>query len=187
MDPPYDRPPCSKEYLRGRRERSETYLPLPDDVEVLTRTSVLKLDPAAKLAKLSTKDEVTFGQALLATGANVRRLPVEGSDLEGIHYLRALRNADVLRDDVADAERVVLVGGSYIGTEVAASLTKMGKHCAIVMQEQVTLEAGFGAQVGGWFQRVLTEHGVEVPPGEAVDRFEGAGERVERVVCQSGL
>src|SRR5437763_8496862 len=132
----------------------------------------MKLDPGQKMATLSSKEDVSYGQALLATGANVRRLPVEGSDLEGIHYLRALRNADVLRDDVADAERVVLIGGSYIGTEVAASLTTLGKRCAIVMQEQVTLETGFGAQVGGFFQRVLTEHGVEVHPGEAVDRFE---------------
>lgn len=191
-DPPYNRPPISKGYLLGEEERDATLVHPAAwyeeaRVELLTRTSVMKLDAAARTATLSTKDEVSFGQALLATGANVRRLPVEGSDLEGIHYLRALRNADVLRDDVADADRVVLIGGSYIGTEVAASLTKLGKRCAIVMQEQVTLETGFGAQVGGFFQRVLEEHGVEIHPGEEVERFEGAGERVERVVCKSGL
>src|SRR5436305_15250144 len=115
----------------------------------------MKRYPQSRYESRTTNDEVSFGMALLATGANVRRLQVEGSDLEGIHYLRALRNADVLRDDVADAERVVLIGGSYIGTEVAASLTTMGKKCAIVMQEETTLETGFGKQVGGIFQRQL--------------------------------
>jgi 3-phenylpropionate/trans-cinnamate dioxygenase ferredoxin reductase subunit len=191
-DPPYNRPPITKGYLRGEEDRPSTLVHPPEwyeeaGVELLTRTSVMKLDTEARVATLSTKDEVTFGRALIATGANVRRLPVDGSDLEGIHYLRALRNADVLRDDVADAERVVLVGGSYIGTEVAASLTELGKRCAILMQEDVTLERGFGKQVGGFFERVLAEHGVEVHGGQEVERFEGAGERVERVVCKSGL
>lgn len=189
---PYNRPPVSKGYLLGAEDREAT-LVHPDgwwgeqDVDLRTRTSVMKLDTANRVATLSTKDEVSFTQALIATGANVRRLPVDGSDLEGIHYLRALRNADTLRDDVADAERVVLIGGSYIGTEVAATLTRMGKRCAIVMQEAVTLETAFGPAVGRHFQGVLEAHGVEVHGGAQVARFEGAGERVERVVCESGL
>ena len=78
-------------------------------------------------------------QALLATGAMVNILRVDGAQLEGIHYLRAFGNSDSIRDDVADAERVVLVGGSYIGAEVAASLTEMGKRCTIVEIEQVLM------------------------------------------------
>jgi 3-phenylpropionate/trans-cinnamate dioxygenase ferredoxin reductase subunit len=191
-DPPYNRPPISKGYLLGQEDRDSVVVHpaswwTESDVQLKTRTSVTKLDAERRVAVLSTKEEVSFDRALLATGANVRRLPVDGSDLEGIHYLRALRNADVLRDDVADAERVVLIGGSYIGTEVAASLTQLGKRCAIVMQEQVTLETGFGEQAGRFFQGVLEAHGVEIHPGEQVARFEGAGERVERVVCESGL
>ncbi len=190
-DPPYNRPPVSKGYLLGEEDRQATLVHPDDwwreaDIDVRTRTSVMKLDTKARVATLSTKDDVTFDMALLATGANVRRLPVDGSDLEGIHYLRALRNADVLRDDVADAECVVLVGGSYIGCEVAASLTKMGKRCAIVMQEDVTLQT-FGPRVGAYFQGVLEEHGVEVHGGQQLARFTGAGERVERVECESGL
>ena len=78
----------------------------------------------------------------------MRRLNVDGCQLEQIHYLRTLGNADAIRAGVADAEDVVLIGGSYIGCEVAASLTLLGKHCTIVMQEEHTLERGFGAQVG---------------------------------------
>lgn len=191
-DPPYNRPPISKGYLQGVEERDATLVHPPGwyeeaGIDLRTRTSVMKLDGEARVATLSTKDEVRFEHALLATGANVRRLPVDGSDLEGIHYLRALRNADVLRDDVAEADRVVLVGGSYIGCEVAATLTAMGRRCAIVMQEDVTLERVCGPRAGRFFQDVLEAHGVEVHPGEQVERFEGAGERVERVVCASGL
>ena len=124
------------------------------EIELMTRTSVMKLDAGERVAKLSTRDEVEFDKALLATGANVRRLRVDGADLEGIHYLRAFGNSDAIRADAEQAERVVLIGGSYIGTEVAASLTAAtaGK-CTIVMQEDVTLERQFGPEVGGFFQR----------------------------------
>ena len=191
-DPPYDRPPASKSYLAGSSSRDDAlYLPegwyAEHDVELLTRVSAMKLDPAAREVTLSTKETVGFGQALVATGANVRRLPVDGSELEGIHYLRALRNADALRDDVAEAQRVVMVGGSYIGSEVAATLTALGKRCAIVMQEEHVLSTGFGATAGAFFQGILESHGVEVHGGEQVERLEGSGERVERVVCASGL
>ncbi|MDQ3851050.1 MAG: FAD-dependent oxidoreductase [Actinomycetota bacterium] len=191
-DPPYNRPPASKDYLAGRTTRDDAlYHPFDwyaeHDVELLTRVSVMQLDPAAHEATLSTRETVAFGQALLATGANVRRLPVDGSQLEGIHYLRALRNADALREDVADAERVVLVGGSYIGSEVAATLTALGKQCAIVMQEEHPMATGFGATAGRHLGELLSSHGIEIHGGEVVERLEGGGERVERVVCASGL
>ena len=140
-DPPYNRPDCSKGYLRGEESREEPLF-RPDewwaeqDIELLTRTSVTALDLQARTAKLSTKEEIEFDKALIATGANVRRLNVDGCDLEQIHYLRTLGNADAIREGVADAEEVVLIGGSYIGCEVAASLTMLGKRCTIVMQEQ---------------------------------------------------
>jgi 3-phenylpropionate/trans-cinnamate dioxygenase ferredoxin reductase subunit len=190
-DPPYDRPPCSKGYLRGESSREDAHVHPADwygenDVELLTRTSVTALDPDAREATLSTKETIGFKHALVATGAMVRRLNVDGSDLEEIHYLRALGNADHIRDGVADAERVVLIGGSYIGCEVAASLSKLGKRCAIVMQEDVTLERGFGAQAGRFFQARLEDHGVEIHGGQDLERFEGDG-RVARVVTSGGL
>jgi 3-phenylpropionate/trans-cinnamate dioxygenase ferredoxin reductase subunit len=116
----------------------------------------------------------------------VRRLRVDGATLDGIHYLRALGNADALRADIEAAQRVVLVGGSYIACEVAASLTSLGKRCAMVGMEPAPLATGFGAQAAGFFGRVLSEHGVELHMGETLARFEGS-ERVERAVCESGL
>jgi 3-phenylpropionate/trans-cinnamate dioxygenase ferredoxin reductase subunit len=190
-DPPYNRPNCSKGYLRGEEERSEAFFRPQEwwseqDIELLTRTSVTGLDLEARTAKLSTKEEIEFGQALLATGANVRRLNVSGCELEQIHYLRTLGNADAIREGVADAERVVLIGGSYIGCEVAASLTMLGKRCTIVMQEEVTLERGFGPRAGRFFQELLEAHGVTIHGRDGLDRFEGDG-RVAKVVTKGGL
>jgi 3-phenylpropionate/trans-cinnamate dioxygenase ferredoxin reductase subunit len=190
-DPPYNRPNCSKGYLRGREERSEAFFRPQawwgeQGIELLTRTSVTALDLGARTAKLSTKEELEFGQALLATGANVRRLNVPGCELEGIHYLRTLGNADAIRADAADAEQVVLIGGSYIGCEVAASLTLLGKRCTIVMQEERTLERGFGPAAGGFFQELLESHGVTVHGGDELERFEGDG-RVAKVITKNGL
>jgi len=189
-DPPYERPPASKAYLRGELEREATYLHpaawwAERGVELLTRTSAMKLDTEVRTAKLSSKEEVGYGQAVLATGANVRRLRVLGAELEGIHYLRALGNADSIRADARDAERAVLVGGSYIACEVAASLTEMGKHCTMVMLEDAPLCTHFGRGVGDFFAGLLRERGVELVTADPLERFEGEG-RVARVVCRSG-
>lgn len=177
---PYHRPPVSKGYLRGE-ESKEDVLVHPEgwwadnDVELVTSTSVMSLDTDARVAKLSSKEEVGFGKALVATGAMVRRLRCDGGNLDGIHYLRALGNADAVAREVEAAERVVLIGGSYIGCEVAASLTELGKRCTIVMQESVALERSFGKQAGSYIQGVLEDHGVDVVGDEEVVRFEGPG------------
>jgi 3-phenylpropionate/trans-cinnamate dioxygenase ferredoxin reductase subunit len=190
-DPPYNRPECSKGYLRGEETREEPLF-RPNDwwaeqnIELLTRTSVTGLDLQSRTATLSTKDEVSFEQALVATGANVRRLNVSGCDLEQIHYLRTLGNADAIRDGVADAEQVVLIGGSFIACEVAASLTLMGKSCTVVMQEQATFERNFGPRCGRFFQELLESHGVIFHPADELERFEGDG-RVAKVITRGGL
>ncbi len=183
LDKPYERPPISKDLLCGG---DPVWLSVPDDVELLTRTSAMKLDVEARVATLSTKDSVSFRHAVLCTGANVRRLPLDGTDLEGIHYLRALRNAAALREDVAGASRVVLVGGSFIACEVAASLTTQGVACTLVFPEEAPLALQFGGRVGAWARGLLEAHGIEVVAGEQVARFEGDGEDVQRAVCTSG-
>jgi len=190
-DPPYNRPNCSKGYLRGEESREEPLFRPPgwweeQRIELRTRTSVLSLDAQARSARLSSKEDVEFDKALIATGANVRRLHVPGCELEQIHYLRTLGNADTIREGVADAEEVVLIGGSYIGCEVAASLTMLGKRCTIVMQEQATLERSFGERAGRFFQQLLEGHGIRVHGGDQLERFEGGG-RVARVYTRAGL
>jgi 3-phenylpropionate/trans-cinnamate dioxygenase ferredoxin reductase component len=189
-DLPYDRPPCSKEYLRGERTRTDVLVHPAEwyaerEIEVLTRCSALKLDVASRLVTLSNRDEVTFGKALLASGSGVRRLNVPGSELQGIHYLRTLGNSDAIRTDTA-GKQVVLVGGSYIGTEVAASLVELGCNCTILMLEPAILSRTFGEQAGAFFQRRMEEHGVAVEGGEQLERFEGSAGRVSTVITRSG-
>jgi 3-phenylpropionate/trans-cinnamate dioxygenase ferredoxin reductase subunit len=190
-DPPYNRPELTKGYLRGEEGR-EDVLYRPDefwkeqDVELLTRTSVMKLDTGERVATLSTKETVSFDKALLATGANVRRLRVDGCDLDGIHYMRAFGNSDAIRAAAGDAERVVLIGGSYIGTEVAASLTAAyGIECSILMLEDVALERQFG-DAARFFHGVLEDHGVKLYGGDELERFEGADGRVSKVITKAG-
>ena len=189
-DLPYNRPPCSKGYLQGKESREDVlFRPSQwyeeQEIEALTRVSAMKLDTAEKVVTLSNRETVSFDQALVATGANVKRLNVEGSELEGIHYLRALGNSDTIRGDAA-GKRVVLIGGSYIASEVAASLTELGSVCTLVMLEPVVLSRGFGETAGRFFQDRLEERGITVYGDDALERFEGADGRVTRVITKAG-
>jgi 3-phenylpropionate/trans-cinnamate dioxygenase ferredoxin reductase component len=189
-EPPYERPPLSKEYLRGDAERSDAYVNEPswyekNGVELLTGKNVMSIDADAKTAKIQGGEEVAFGQALLGTGSMVNILRIEGAENEGIHYLRAYGNADAIREDAKQAKRVVLVGGSYIAAEVAASLAATGTDCTMVAVEEVALSRTFGDDAGSFFQKGLEEHGVTFVGGESVSAFEGDG-RVSSVLTESG-
>ncbi len=189
-DLPYDRPPLSKGYLKGTDAREDALFQTADwyaeqQIEVLTRISAMKLDLAERTVRLSNKEEVRFGQALVATGANVRRLNVPGSELEGIHYLRTFGNSDAIRADAA-GKRVVLIGGSYIASEVAATLTELGSACTMVMLEERALIRSFGREAATYFHDLLAGHGITLHGEDELDRFEGAGGRVTTVVTKSG-
>ncbi len=190
-DLPYNRPPCSKGYLQGTESREDTLFRPPEwyeeqQVEALTRVSVKSLDLSERSLELTDGQSVSFDKALVATGAGVRRLSVPGAELEGIHYLRTLGNSDTIRDD-ASGKRIVLIGGSYIATEVAASLTERGSTCSLVMLEPVAMSRHFGEQAGRFFQGRLEEHGIQLHGDDELERFEGTGGRVTRVVTKSGL
>jgi len=190
VDPPYHRPPITKGYLRGSESKQDARALAPSwyedsGVELRTRAGVRSLDTEAKTAKLQGGEELSFSSALLATGSLVNRLRIDGTDLDGLHYVRALGNADAIRADAERAERVAIVGGSYIGCEVAASLTDMGKRCTVVMLEDEPMERGFGCGVGRWVRDRLESRGVQLAGGEQVERFEGS-DRVQRVVTRSG-
>ena len=190
QDLPYDRPPLSKGYLRGSETRQSALFQGADwyaeqGIEALTRTSAMKLDLGQRTVKLSNKEEVGFGQALLATGANVKRLNIPGDELDGIHYLRTFANSDAIREDAA-GKRVVMIGGSYIASEVAASLTELGSTCAMVMMEEVALSRTFGPEAAQFFHDLLEDHGIEIHGEDEPERFEGADGRITTVVTKAG-
>ena len=189
-DPPYERPPLSKEYLRGEASREDAYVnPVSwyeeNGVELRTGTNVMSLDPEARTVKLQGGDEVEFEKALIATGANVNILRVDGANLDRIRYLRTFGNSDNIRADAEKADRVVLVGGSYIACEVAASLKSKGTDCALVMMEDVALSRTFGDQAGRWFQELLESKGIEFHGGQTLAAFEG-DYHASAVVTESG-
>ncbi len=188
--PPYERPPLSKEYLRGESKREDAYVNPVDwyaenDVELRTKTSVTALDVNERIAKLQGGEEVRFGKALIATGANVNILRLDGCEATGINYLRAFGNSDSIREQAAAAEHVLIVGGSYIGCEVAASLTSQGKSCTIVTMEDIALSRTFGEEAGRFFHELLTSKDVEFVGGEELAAFEGDGE-LSAIVTKSG-
>jgi 3-phenylpropionate/trans-cinnamate dioxygenase ferredoxin reductase subunit len=190
-EPPYERPPISKEYLRGDAGREDAHVNPPswyeeNGIELLTGRNVMSLDTEPRTAKIQGGEEVAFEKALFGTGAMVNILRVEGAENEGIHYLRAFGNADAIRADAEGAEHVVLIGGSYIGCEVAASLTAQGAKCTIIAIEDVALSRTFGEDAGRWFQGQLESHGISFHGGETLSAFEGDG-RVRAVITESGL
>ena len=190
-DLPYDRPPLSKGYLRGTESREsalfmggETFY-AEQSIEVAPRVSAMKLDLSERTVRLSDRRDIGFRHALVATGANVRRLNVPGSELEGIHYLRTFGNSDAIRAD-APGRRVVIIGGSYIGSEVAASLTEMGSQVTMVMMEPRALQRSFGPEAAAYFHELLTGHGITLHGEDELERFEGADGRVTSVVTKAG-
>src|SRR5262245_8120486 len=189
-DPPYERPPITKEYLRGEGTREDTHVnPASwyeeNGIGLRTGTNVVSLDAEGRTVKLQGGEEVEFNKALIATGANVNILRVDGSNLDRIHYVRTLGNSDNIRAEAEKADRVVLVGGSYIACEVAASLKATGTDCAVVMMEEVALSRNFGDDAGRWFQDLLQSKGIEFHAGESLAAFEG-DDHASAVVTESG-
>jgi 3-phenylpropionate/trans-cinnamate dioxygenase ferredoxin reductase component len=187
---PYERPPLSKDYLRGEspREKARVY---PDDfysangIDLRTSIAVTRIDTAANEVVLSTGDRVGYDRLLLAMGAEPRRLSVPGSELDGVHYLRDLSDADRIAARLNAGGRVMVIGGGWIGAEVAASARQKGLDVTIVEQSAVPLERVLGREVGEIYGQLHRDHGVELLTGTVVQGFEGSG-RVERVRLADG-
>jgi 3-phenylpropionate/trans-cinnamate dioxygenase ferredoxin reductase subunit len=192
-EPPYNRPALTKGYLAATEDRAMDYFRPPEfwteqNIELMTKMNVMKIDTEAHEATLMNKEVISYGNALIATGANVQLLRVEGMGQEGIHYMRAYGNADSLREDLDKlGRRVVCIGGSYIGCEIAATLARQNCECHVLMLEDVPFERTLGKEVGAWAQEYLESLGVTFHAGEKLGHFDGDGARVTSVVCESGL
>jgi 3-phenylpropionate/trans-cinnamate dioxygenase ferredoxin reductase subunit len=190
LEEPYERPPVTKDLLRGVADPEQGLIVpsrwwLENEVELRTRAAAMSIDTDKRTVSFATKETVSYGSLVLATGAMVRRLRVDGSHLAGIHYLRAPANAKALRAELGTVEHVSIVGGSYVACETAASLADCGLRCTMVMQEAVPLERGFGIEVGTWVADGLAARGVELHGETDVARFDGE-DRVEALVAEDG-
>ncbi|WP_433227213.1 NAD(P)/FAD-dependent oxidoreductase [Microtetraspora malaysiensis] len=187
---PYERPPLSKGYLQGTTEVAKVYVHEPDwyaehDVRLLLGVAATAVDPAAHELHLATGQRQPYDKLLLATGATPRPLPVEGADLEGVHYLRTLADSQALRAAFAHQGNVVVIGGGWIGLETAAAARQAGCAVTIVEPDPAPLYRTFGPEIGEIFAALHRRHGVEVLLGASAARLEGPG-HVRTVVTSDG-
>ncbi|HZD78836.1 MAG TPA: FAD-dependent oxidoreductase [Actinomycetota bacterium] len=186
---PYERPPLSKEYLRGE-EADPLFVRPPGwfgehEVETRFGERARAVDAADRTVVLDSGDRIGFDALLVATGSRNRRLAVEGADVPGVFQLRTLEDADRIRAAAAGAARAVLVGAGFIGCEAAASLRSLGLEVAVVEFFATPLQRVLGAELGGVIEGLHRDHGCEMVLGEAVERFEGT-DRFEAVITQGG-
>jgi 3-phenylpropionate/trans-cinnamate dioxygenase ferredoxin reductase subunit len=172
-DRPYERPPLSKDYLRGEAEREAAYVHPASfygerDVELRTETVVDAIDLGARELALAGGERLGFDGLLLATGAEPRRLP----GAEGVHYLRDFRDSDALRGLLDQGGRMAVIGGGWIGSEVAASARQKGLEVTLIEQASVPLEPVLGRELGEIYAAIHRDQGVEVLTGTRVESVE---------------
>ncbi|MCY0859828.1 MAG: FAD/NAD(P)-binding oxidoreductase [Sulfolobaceae archaeon] len=189
-DYPYDRPPLSKEYLRGQRDKpffkAPEYYSGFKNLKILLNTSVEEIKTSKKEAILSNGDSVEFEKALIATGGRPRRLNVSGSDLKGIYYLRTLRDSDEIKEAMKRSKNPVIVGGGFIGIEAAASMATLGLRPTVIEMLPHIWTTFVDEKVSEHIRSYFEKKGVKIITGEAVKEFEGREGKVETVVTQSG-
>ena len=187
---PYERPPLSKEYLRGESEREAAHVHPAGfyegrSIELITGTAVEAIDTRDRTVTLAGGGRLAWDRLLLATGAEPRRLPVPGADLDGVLRLRDLADCEQLRAALAEGGPLVVVGAGWIGCEVAASARAAGVEVTLLERMDVPLQAVLGPEMGAFYGDLHGERGVELLAGAAVEAFQGAG-RVERVRLADG-
>jgi len=187
---PYERPPLSKQYLLGKKEEADLpFRPrefyVERDIALRLGDPVEEVDLVRRVVRTADGSAFAFDKLVLATGATPNRLSVPGAELDGVHVLRSLADARRVRAALAAAERVVVVGGGFIGCEVAASARTLGKEVALVEPLTVLLARALGEEIGRAITAVHERRGVRLFLGRRVVAIEGRG-RVERVVLDDG-
>jgi 3-phenylpropionate/trans-cinnamate dioxygenase ferredoxin reductase subunit len=187
---PYERPPLSKDYLRGESEREKIYVHsggfyADHDIELRLGRTVTSLDIAAREVELDDGSRESYDKLLLTTGSEPRRLPIPGGDLGNVLYLRSADDSDAIRARLNGGGHVVVVGSGWIGSEVAASARQRGLEVTVIDPLGVPLERVLGAELGAVYRDIHTDHGVQMLMNTGVEAFEGSGV-VERVILSDG-
>jgi 3-phenylpropionate/trans-cinnamate dioxygenase ferredoxin reductase component len=187
---PYERPPLSKDYLRGEAGREKVYVHdegfyAEHDIELRLGRTAVTLDTASSALTLDDGEQLRYDRLLLTTGAEPRRLEIPGAEVDGVFYLRSVQDSDALRERIDGGGALVVVGAGWIGAEVAASARQRGMDVTVVEPSSVPLERVLGTEVGGIYRDIHSDHGVRMLLGSGVEAFEGDG-RVERVRTSDG-
>jgi 3-phenylpropionate/trans-cinnamate dioxygenase ferredoxin reductase subunit len=176
---PYERPPLSKDYLRGEAE-AKPYVHddgfyADHDIELRTSTTVERIDPAASEVSLAGGETLGFDRLLLATGAQPRRISVPGADLDGVLTLRTIEDSEAIRTRLDAGGRLVTIGAGWIGAEVAASARQRGCDVTILARAELPLERVLGPELGAIYRDIHADHGVEFIGGASITAIEGDG------------
>jgi 3-phenylpropionate/trans-cinnamate dioxygenase ferredoxin reductase component len=187
---PYERPPLSKDFLRGESEQPAWLQEdggwyAANDVELRPSSVAQSIDADAKAVVLSGGERLEYSRLLLATGGEPRRLPVPGGDLDGVLLLRTIENSNAIRATFDGGGRLVVIGGGWIGCEVAASARQKGMDVTLVESLELPLLRVLGPELGAFYRDVHKEHGVDLRLGAGVEAIEGDG-RAERVRLADG-
>ena len=188
---PFGRPPLSKTYLRSEEDLAGWYVRPASwydehNVERLVGPVATVIDTAAHTVLLGSGQELTYQKILIATGGRNRRLELPGAHLPGLHYLRTVADCEAIKADAVAGRHAVVVGMSFIGCEVAASLTQLGVHVTAIFPGKFPLERVLGGEIGALFGAIHRENGVELLAGDQVAAFEGT-ERLEAVRTVGGV
>lgn len=192
-DRPYERPPLSKDYLRGDAEREKTYVHdagfyAEHDIELRTATTVTALDAGRHTVTLQrdgVDETLPYHRLLLTTGSAPRRLGVPGADLPGVYSLRSLADADRLAAAIRAADTVAVIGAGWIGAEVAASARGLGRNVAMIAPSVVPLERVLGIQVGWVFRTLHADHGIDLHLENGIEEIRGT-DAVEEIELSDG-
>ena len=181
VDPPYERPPLSKDYLAG--EKSADRLALRPaafwaerNVTLLLGHHVTAVDAASHCITTAAGSTLGYGHLIWAAGGHPRALPIPGGDLPGVHVIRSRLDVDRLIADLAATADVVIVGGGYIGLEAAAVLSKAGKTVTILEAQDRVLARVAGEPVSRFYEAEHRAHGVDVRLGVGIEAIESSGE-----------
>jgi 3-phenylpropionate/trans-cinnamate dioxygenase ferredoxin reductase subunit len=191
-DAPYERPPLSKAFLRGEQERSAIDITPKGaswtdiDVELRLSVEVMDLDVGASTLTLDNGVRVTFDRLLLATGSEPRRLDVPGADLDGVHVLRTVRDAEHIGAAIARGDRIVVIGGGWIGAEVAAGARQRGAPVTLLTGSAPLLERTLGPEVAVVYAELHRRHGVDIRQGSQATAIESMAGRVSGVRLADG-
>jgi 3-phenylpropionate/trans-cinnamate dioxygenase ferredoxin reductase component len=187
---PYQRPPLSKAYLAGDFTRERLFLK-PDSFyaeaacDLHLAVAAQSIDRAKRTVRLSSGEILAYDRLLLTTGARVRKLPVPGADLAGVHYLRSIADVDAMRRHFSLGARFAVVGGGYIGLEVAAVAVKHGLKVTVIEAAERVMIRAASAQISAFYESEHRAHGVEFVLGAIAEAFDGAGQ-VEAVRTNLG-
>jgi 3-phenylpropionate/trans-cinnamate dioxygenase ferredoxin reductase subunit len=188
-DPPYERPPLSKEFLRGDVTKERLYIAKPETydeqrIELRLGVRATSVHTQQRTVELETGERVAYDKLLLATGARPRRLTVPGSDLAGIYELRTVDDASRVAAELAPGRRLCVIGAGFIGAEIAASAKQKGLDVTVIEALPVPLLRALGEEMGGIYADIHRDHGVRLHTNEAIDNFQG-DTRVERVITST--